>query len=470
MFDLDGLDQIPWNNLAHAYGPADDVPELLRAMQTAPPDLRGEDSPLWQLFGNIYHQGTVYEATSYAVPYLIGLAADAETPDRIGILSLLASIADGSSYLDVHEELLRHSRARGVGTPKFEQEKRRELAWVARAHEAVMAGFDTYLEMTSESSDVRFATANVLARLRSRVEIVGPLLRRMLAAESRSKYRAGLFLLLGEVSDRSAEALAVLTEAASQSSVPERRASALSLSRLNLPELPVVAREAIVEAIFDNDLDGIFDELPWDVSDSVHRWTLLESVRSNCEDVTLRLIDQIEKCELGSETVYDMLTLLFPVSDESPPLRAFADLTPLQRRAVRALVNAMDQGARISPIELSSWGFPDTERELRNLAAGRPRTVIDMRLPLLGHPEDPRTALVPGTLKPGDKIHHRHFGLGVVTHVDNCGRETKLTVQFEEEGEKLLGLPSDGSPIGGHGNRIGFWYRIIRDWFMQRMR
>jgi hypothetical protein len=93
-----------------------------------------------------------------------------------------------------------------------------------------------------------------------------------------------------------------------------------------------------------------------------------------------------------------------------------------------------------------------------------------MRLPLLGHPENPRSALIPGTLKPGDKIHHRHFGLGVVAHVENCGRETKLIVRFDEEGEKFLGLPSDGSAIGGRGNRIGFWLGAIQDWFLRRMR
>lgn len=60
---MQGLDDIPWSTLHHAYGTAEDVPELLRQLQTADPDVRNEDSPLWQLFGNIWHQGTVYEAT-----------------------------------------------------------------------------------------------------------------------------------------------------------------------------------------------------------------------------------------------------------------------------------------------------------------------------------------------------------------------------------------------------------------------
>ena len=92
------LNQIPWKKLPHAYGSADDVPDLLRALRTAAPDLRGEESPLWQLFGNIWHQGTVYEATAYAVPFLLEIAADKETLDRCGVLGLLAEIAKASSY------------------------------------------------------------------------------------------------------------------------------------------------------------------------------------------------------------------------------------------------------------------------------------------------------------------------------------------------------------------------------------
>src|SRR5262249_15538105 len=100
---LDQLDDIPWNRLMHAYGPADDVPDLLRRLKTASPELTGEASPLWHLFGNICHQGgTIYQATAYAVPFLIELAACPLVPDRVGILGLLDAIATGTSYRAAH--------------------------------------------------------------------------------------------------------------------------------------------------------------------------------------------------------------------------------------------------------------------------------------------------------------------------------------------------------------------------------
>jgi hypothetical protein len=188
--------------------------------------------------------------------------------------------------------------------------------------------------------------------------------------------------------------------------------------------------------------------LPWEASDSIDRSALRESVRLDWEEIATRLIVKIENGDLGSETVDKVLHLLFPIVEEGPPPdRTFNDLTPLQLRAVRALVHAMDQGKRVDPFSFFRWGLPSTKRELRNLAAGRPRTVVDMSLPLLGNPDNPREALVPGQLIAGQQIYHRNFGLGVVTEVAVCGNETKLTVQFDEEGEKYLGLPSDGSPI-----------------------
>src|SRR5262245_9266646 len=118
------LDRIPWKNLKHAYGSAADVPDLLRALQTASPNLRGDESPLYQLYGNIWHQGTLYEATCHAVPFLIELAANPKTPDRIGILGLLAEIRKGNSRDGVEYEQL--------------------------AHQAVSAGYPVYLQIAHE--------------------------------------------------------------------------------------------------------------------------------------------------------------------------------------------------------------------------------------------------------------------------------------------------------------------------------
>ena len=90
---LEGLPDVPWAELEHAYGSAADVPDLIRALRAADPRVR--EKARWNLYGNIFHQGTRYEASAYAVPFLIELLADPTTPDRSAILSLLTSLAIG---------------------------------------------------------------------------------------------------------------------------------------------------------------------------------------------------------------------------------------------------------------------------------------------------------------------------------------------------------------------------------------
>jgi hypothetical protein len=96
---LENLDSIAWSQLAHAYGAATDVPAQIRNLASAN---KGErENALWELYGNIFHQGTRYQATPYAVPFLYELIAAPETPDRHEIVYLLVNLALGyeESYL-----------------------------------------------------------------------------------------------------------------------------------------------------------------------------------------------------------------------------------------------------------------------------------------------------------------------------------------------------------------------------------
>jgi hypothetical protein len=90
---LASLDTIDWADLTHAYGRAKDVPDQIRALRSPDPGIR--DKALHSLYGNIFHQGTRYEASAHAVPFLLELLADPETPDRPAVLHLLTQLAIG---------------------------------------------------------------------------------------------------------------------------------------------------------------------------------------------------------------------------------------------------------------------------------------------------------------------------------------------------------------------------------------
>ncbi|WP_286251199.1 hypothetical protein [Streptomyces graminofaciens] len=90
---LDGLDDRPWAALQHAYGSAEDVPDGLRAV--AGDDTEAAKEALYEFYGNIWHQGTVYAATVEAVPFLARLAAaGCHSAELLGLLGSIAESED----------------------------------------------------------------------------------------------------------------------------------------------------------------------------------------------------------------------------------------------------------------------------------------------------------------------------------------------------------------------------------------
>jgi hypothetical protein len=152
---LEGLDAVDWSALTHAYGPAEDVPAMLRQLASGDPAawVAGIDSLYW----TIYHQGTVYDSTPKAVPVLIELLHYREVKCRGRILELLASVARGSSFLDARKDLSTYKEQRE--TAEFREQLERELETVRATRDAVWRGWETYLEAGSdvdESLSARF--------------------------------------------------------------------------------------------------------------------------------------------------------------------------------------------------------------------------------------------------------------------------------------------------------------------------
>lgn len=358
---MDALDQIPWKDLTHAYGSAADVPQLLRSLRSAPAALKGEDSPLWQLFGNIWHQGTVYEATAYAVPFLIELAADPHTPDRVGILSLLAEIASGTSYLDVHGNLL--------DDPDFERKKSEELSWVQQAQDAVAAGFATLMDLTHERGDLGCAAVHVLVQLRRQGAEVAAAIRRLLRDEVRISNRAGLLLSLSSTGDAAEETLAVLSDALNAEGA-ERQAAAYAFARIPVPSLPAEACEAVMEAISGEDLEVSLQDLPWNAVGGLDPNALFARLDAAHQDrVVDGLITSLEAGDASDHGVAVLVNLLFPIGAGGRASNVTPQgMTNAQRRAVRALYAAMKDGERIFYGHFPCWGLPDSLREWRKLA------------------------------------------------------------------------------------------------------
>jgi hypothetical protein len=92
---LEGLGEVDWSRLTHAYGRADDTPDHLRALLSDEPEARGEG--LHELFSSLCHQGTIYDASAAAARFIAEIArAEAAHPRvRVEALWLLDCIASG---------------------------------------------------------------------------------------------------------------------------------------------------------------------------------------------------------------------------------------------------------------------------------------------------------------------------------------------------------------------------------------
>ena len=317
---LDRLERVDWSGLQHAYGQASDVPALLRALVSSEKETR--DEALYELYGNIWHQGTVYQATAFAVPFLIEILA--AKCDKPAILRFLAHLANGSSYLAVHK-------------PRETSEQvRQELGWVRDTTAAVRAGTPIYLGMLAHAdSRVRESAAFLLGRIpgeglvdpdelwnRGLTETdVGVKFSLMMAATSRGNIKQAAGTLEQEPAIRLALALAVV--------------------KCNPQTIPEEASDSILEALSGKRSWTELDGSPWLDGDTIANF--IEEFLLGLE-IDESLLDTLGR-SLSSEKTLQALTivrllinLVFP--HPLQPATQFSDLTNCQQKVLKYLCEA----------------------------------------------------------------------------------------------------------------------------------
>ncbi|MGW0567521.1 HEAT repeat domain-containing protein [Streptomyces tauricus] len=88
---LAGLDGVDWAGLSHAYGSAEDVPGQIRALYGD--DEAAREKAFDGLFNNIFHQGSRYQASPVAVPFLARIAVAGPPTARENTMWLLTRLA-----------------------------------------------------------------------------------------------------------------------------------------------------------------------------------------------------------------------------------------------------------------------------------------------------------------------------------------------------------------------------------------
>lgn len=98
MLDREELFNVNWSKLTHAFGAANDVPVNLVALTSKDEDIYNEGIDF--LYQTICHQGTIYQATSYTIPFLIDIARSEIVLFDVKrwVIKMIYDISGGSDY------------------------------------------------------------------------------------------------------------------------------------------------------------------------------------------------------------------------------------------------------------------------------------------------------------------------------------------------------------------------------------
>ncbi|MDJ1502095.1 hypothetical protein [Xanthocytophaga agilis] len=156
------LKQIDWSTLSHAYDDsAEDVAYNLEILLTLSSGEEVFEQALSELYNSLSHQGTIYDSTAAAIPFLIAALDHCPSSCKPTLVRLLGSISEGMVYRAQHEDVYTRFDA--------------QLAWVNDGIEALWKGFDslTFL-LTDPIKEVRIQAPYLVTNLLSKSEDFRP--------------------------------------------------------------------------------------------------------------------------------------------------------------------------------------------------------------------------------------------------------------------------------------------------------
>lgn len=258
MSKLDGLGEVEWGALRHAYGTAERVPELLLGLVSQ--DAAEREIALDGMYGAVHHQGNVYDSTLACIPFLFRIVGMPEVRDRGAVLALLAGIGgedrEEPDEPDGGEDASTEDRGEGQREGRGGDDDEGAAYWrnVAMARTAVRAGSGTFVELLADDADseVRREAAKAMAAFHEDpAEVLGRLRERLAVEEDEAVSAAlvdALTLLAVRRRGTADEVTALLAELAGS-------ATGVYGPRLRLAALTGMARHA--PDLLPDDLAGV---------------------------------------------------------------------------------------------------------------------------------------------------------------------------------------------------------------------
>jgi hypothetical protein len=328
---LERLDDIPWKKYDDAYGPSVATPDNLRAL--ASNDARRREKALDELSYTIYHQGTVYEATIYAVPFLFEMLAEPSYQGKAQVLELLQMLAEGTSYHDVHQHMILMQEE--AKKPEFQEKVETEKGWVAQVKAKIRKGLSITLALLKDPDPaVRSAAIGLLVRMQNVATETREPFMEMLRTDADANVRAAALGALAVGNAKDPAVREALRDAFATETDPTCRASvAITLVGMSDgsadPDCVKLCREIACGQSKDlgesNSIQGTWEEAAI---------LALASGDKPPDDVVERLIAYVETDRIGEQHAAGLLIIL--LGQNRGPWRR-EDFTALQLRGIIAV-------------------------------------------------------------------------------------------------------------------------------------
>jgi hypothetical protein len=377
---LDGLDAVRWDQLSHAYGPAMDVPDLVRALVDPARASRTikvaatrakrsvRDQVIWTLYGNVFHQGTVWQASSKVIPFFVEILRDGPREP-----ALLAFAIDYLHHLafgyprDLYPTLIDPAThfAAADATPEGPESSHdeRQMAEYARdCYRGVEAALSTIAPFVRDPDDATALAA--IAVLGSYRDPTAAAALRDAVAEQRGPRLATALVALSQLDAETARTaarghlasgdrfLAIHAAAAVVLADPERATDEV-IAVLTLPLGDLTEAESRLTGSVGALVSRVLSHLP-------------ERHVARAADAIARTLETAQPMTSLSATA----TLLRLVFGDAPAPKRASDLTAIQRRAIEAIAarGRFVVGAAVFgnySLLLHDRGLPTTAPELR---------------------------------------------------------------------------------------------------------
>lgn len=378
--DFSKLYEVDWKNTTHAYGEATDVPQQIMRLCSDDNEIR--EQAWWQLWGNLFHQGSRYPASVLAVPYLIDLLNYEQVYDKPRIMQYLLGLMLGypehyiHSMFDYDKDIL-----------NFEYE---EDAIFAELYHGVAEGIPVYIDFLENGSfEEKQAAVFLLAWFYPFQKKVVPALRYFIEEESNELVQANMLLALSYLTSSTKNNLETFFKKWYDETSNEwiKLAATIALYRLNSPqyrqevlsELLKQLGESVVEEEKEPDNEEVqATNLPW-VDEFGNKESFISGFFEGLDTAQTAQVSKVLLEKIKTVSMFESLALnniLFRLNFgyAGGQLVDHDELDKTQLDILKQLLT-IEQVWKVGnfTLMLKDYGLPGNKEELENFLMGNKR-------------------------------------------------------------------------------------------------